>query len=178
MPKFEGAKRTKGGGWTGELTFYTGSEYQQFPHKSLTQKMSKCEGIDHFEKIKKMWLYKTPLSEWQLTQLVWNHQFVVIQSLDWYWSIEKNNEVILLQRNEKFTEVKDFEEGNSRKAPVVEIKHGVGKGTMKGLIEFLYSEKELKTEYHLVFSNCKTLANRVFNKFVVEGTVEEPSIFS
>ena len=140
--------------------------------------MNEHLGIDHFEKIKKMWLYKTPLSEWQLTQLVWNHQFVVIESLQWYWSIEKNDKVILLQRNEKSTKVKDFEEGNSRKAPVVEIKHGDCKGTMKDLIEFLYSGEELKTEYHLVSSNCKSLANRVFDKFVVQGTVERPSIFS
>lgn len=119
-----------------------------------------------------MWLFKRPLSEWQRTQLVWNHQFVVVDSPGWYWSLEREGETLLLQRNVRYTVVKDYEEGCPRYAPVVEIKHGYCKGTMKDLIEFLYRKEELKTNYDWVFNNCKTFANSVFNEFVVEGTVE------
>ena len=57
-----------------------------------------------------MWLFKRPLSEWQRTQLVWNHQFVVIDLPGWYWSLEREGETPLLQRNVKYTVVKDYED--------------------------------------------------------------------
>lgn len=172
MSIFKGTKKGKGGSLTEKLVFYTGSEYDYCSHDSLREKMSEHKGIDNSEKLQKMWLFKRPLSEWQRTQLVWNHQFVVVDSPGWYWSLERKGETLLLQRNVKYTVVKDYEEGCPRYAPVVEIKHGYCKGTMKDLIEFLYREGELKTNYDWVFNNCKTFANSVFNEFVVEGTVE------
>lgn len=54
---------------------------------------------------------------------------------------------------------------------MVEIKHGISEGTMKDLIEFLYCKDELKKPYHWVEVNCKDLANRVFDKFVLEASV-------
>ena len=169
MSKFKDTKATKGGNWTEALVFYTGSETHHFSHYRLTEEMSAHEGIDGSEILQKMWLYKRPLSEWQLTQLVCNHQFVVIDSSLWYWSIERDSEKLLLQRNKQLPVVKDYEEGCPRSKPVVEIKHGDCRGTMKGLIEFLHRKKELKNKYDWVFNNCKTFANSVFDEFEVRS---------
>ena len=84
MSIFKGTKKGKGGSLTEKLVFYTGSEYDYFSHDSLREKMSEHKGIDHSEKLQKMWLFQRPLSEWQRTQLVWNHQFVVIDLPGWY----------------------------------------------------------------------------------------------
>ena len=89
MSKFKDTKATKGGNWTEALVFYTGSETHHFSHYHLTEEMSAHEGIDRSEILQKMWLYKRPLTEWQLTQLVCNHQFVVIDSSRWYRDIER-----------------------------------------------------------------------------------------
>ena len=167
MSKFKDTKATKGGSWTEVLVFYTGSETHHFDHYCLTEKMSAHEGIDRSEILQKMWLYKKPLMEWQLTQFVCNHQFVVIDSSRWYWSIERDSKKLLLQRNKRLSVVKDYEEGCPRSDSVVEIKRGHCRGTMEGLIEFLHYKEELKNEYHWMFNNCKTFANSVFNEFVV-----------
>ena len=167
MSKFKDTKATKGGNWTEALVFHTGSETHHFSHYRLTEEMSAHEGIDRSEILQKMWLYKRPLTEWQLTQLVCNHQFVVIDSSRWYWSIERDSEKLLLQRNKRLSVVKDYEGGCPRSKPVVEIKHGDCRGTMKGLIEFLHRKEELKNEYDWVINNCKTFANSVFDEFVV-----------
>ena len=98
--------------------------------------------------------------------MVLNHQFVVIDSPSWWWSIERNNEK-LLQRNNKLSVIEDYNEGSPRNVPVEEIKQGDCKGTMKGLIEFLHRKEELQTKYDLVLNNCKTFANRVFNEYLV-----------
>ena len=173
MSKFKSTKTTKGGSENGVLVFNTAPGTHHFSHDSLRQKMSLHRGIDHSEKLKEMRLYKVPLVGWQLTQVVFNHQFVVIYSSSWWWSIERDIEKILLQRSKFPSVVRNYNEGFLRKFPVVEIKRGDCKGTMKDLIEFLHCKGELKTEYDLVSNNCKTFANHVFNRFVVEGTVKE-----
>ena len=172
MSKFKGTKTTKGGSENGVLVFNTGPGTYHYFHDSLRQKMSLHIGIDDSEKLKEMRLYKVPLVEWQLTQVVFNHQFVVIDSSSWWWSIERDSEKILLQRSKFPYVVRNYNEGFLRKFPVVEIKRGDCKGIMKNLIEFLHCKGELKTEYDLVLNNCKIFANNVFDRFVVEGTVK------
>ena len=171
MSKFNGTKTTKGGSENGVLVFNTGPGTYHYFHDSLRQKMSLHIGIDDSEKLKEMRLYKVPLVEWQLTQVVFHHQFVVIGSSSWWWSIERDSEKILLQRSKFPYVVRNYNEGFLRKFPVVEIKRGDCIGTMENLIEFLHYKGELKTEYNLVNNNCKTFANNVFDTFVVEGTV-------
>ena len=159
--------------WTGELVFYTGSKYYHLSHGSLVEGMRGHEGIDYSEELRQMELYKTPLRDWQLTQLVLSHQFVLINSRSWWWTIERNNKHLLLQRNRKYEVVRDYNEKSRRNTPVEEIKRGDCKGTMKDLIWYLYVKKELEKKYNFVDNNCKIFANAVFDRFVVEGTVRE-----
>lgn len=120
---------------------------------SLERKLANMKGL-------------TTPGKWQVTLMVLNHQFVVIDSPSWWWSIERNNEK-LLQRNNKLSVIEDYNEGSPRNVPVEEIKQGDWKGTMKGLIEFLHRKEELQTKYDLVLNNCKMFANRVFNEYLV-----------
>ena len=54
---------------------------------SLIEDMSDL--IDASEMIKRIWVYKHPLFPWQFTQLFLCHQFVLIETNTWWWSIEK-----------------------------------------------------------------------------------------
>ena len=173
MSKCESKKTNNRENWTGELVFYTGSKYDHLSHGSLVEEMNGHEGIDYSEELRQMELYKTPLRDWQLTQLVLSHQFVLIDSRSWWWTIERNNKCLLLQRNRKYDVVRDYNEESLRNTPVEEIKRGDCKGTMKDLIWYLYVKKELEKKYNFVDNNCKIFANAVFDRFVVEGTVRE-----
>ena len=162
----------KGGEWGGELVYDPG-QFTSF-HLTplfLTGKMCEFEGIDEFERLQTIWLFKRPLYKGQFTQIFMNHQFVVMQTMHWYWSIEKLADRILLQKNESSFMVREYREGIRRNKPVVEIKHGTCQGSVIDLIEFLYCRDELNRPYHLVEDNCKNFANRVFDKFVLESSV-------
>lgn len=162
----------KGGEWGGELVYDPGqfTSFHLTPN-FLTGKMCEFEGIDAFERLQTIWLFKRPLYEGQFTQIFMNHQFVVMQTMHWYWSIEKLADRILLQKNESSFMVREYREGIRRNKPVVEIKHGTCQGSVIDLIEFLYCRDELNRPYHLVEDNCKNFANRVFDKFVLESSV-------
>ena len=167
------SNQSKGGGWERELVYSSG-EFISFhlTQDFLSGKMCEFEGIDESERLKTIWLFKKPLKKGQFTQFIMNHQFIVMQTMHWYWSIEKLSDGILLQRNKKFIMVKEYREGFRRFDPVVEIKRGNCQGSMTDLIEFLYCKDELNKPYHWVEDNCKAFANRVFNVFVVKGSVE------
>lgn len=165
-------KGGKVGEWGGELVY----DFGQFTSFHLTQdflsgKMCEFEGIDEFERLQKMWLFKSPLYKEQFTQVLMNHQFVVMQTIHWFWSIEKLADRILLQQNVSSCWVREYREGIRRNKPVVEIKHGTCRGSVRDLIEFLYCRNELNKPYHLLEDNCKNFANRVFDKFVLESSV-------
>lgn len=64
-------------------------------------------------------LYNDTLYKGQRTQFITNHQFVVINTTHWHWSIEKHSDKILFQRDKYRFMVSKFKEGIRRNAPVV-----------------------------------------------------------
>ena len=110
-------------------------------------------------------------SEWLATYPACLEQSV-IRSCSWWWTIERKNENLLLQRNRKYKVVRECYEGFPRNTPVNEIKCGNCKGTMNDFIEFLHRKAELKTKYDFVLSSCKIFANGVLNEFVIKRTVK------
>ncbi|CAG0902266.1 unnamed protein product [Darwinula stevensoni] len=55
--------------------------------------------IDGSEDIENIWVYSHPLHEAQLTAGLLYHAFVVLETDEWWWSIEKNTGGIFLQRS-------------------------------------------------------------------------------
>ena len=130
---------------------------------SLTEDMSKA--IDTSEEILQIWIYKCPLSKWQLTKLLLKHQFVVFETQSWWWSIEKDDKRILIQRNKFPVKVKDFVNGERRKVLVTQMSYDRGRKTIKDVIDFLYDEDELNIKFDLLVNNCKDFAKRIFDEF-------------
>ena len=60
------------------------------------------------EKILQIWVYKSKLRNMkQIIQIIFNHEFVVPETTKWWWSIEKDDARILIQRSEQLNDVRD-----------------------------------------------------------------------
>ena len=129
----------------------------------LVKKMSHL--IDVSEPIKKIWVYKHPLSESQLTQVMFNHQFVVFETRDWWWSIEKNQQGIFLQRSMWLEWVKDHFIREARNKSMEVMSSDKGTKCMNDLLKFLEQNKELYKTYDLLRENCQHFAKRIFDQF-------------
>ena len=158
----------KGGVWKSKVYFDPESdsprgEGYHINDEQLLEKMG--EIIDDSEYIQKIWVYKKPLSSGLWNQLIFHHQFVVLETSDWWWSIEKNGEGITIQRSRELSYVKDYYRRTERIKPIVEVNSDQGRRKMKHLIEFLYEKDELNKRYHFIRENCKHFAKRIFDQF-------------
>ena len=155
----------KGGVWKSKVYFDLESdsprgEGYHINDEQLLEKMG--EIIDESEYIQKIWVYKKPLSSWLW---IFHHQFVVLETSAWWWSIEKNGEGITIQRSRGLSYVKDYYRRTERIKPIEEVNSDQGRMKMKDLIEFLYQENELNKPYHFMNENCQHFAKRIFDKF-------------
>ena len=154
-----------GQNWTNQVNLFDPSSSMLFiiEDNSLREVMSKL--VDTSEKILQIWIYKCPLSEWQLTKLLLNHQFVMIETKSWWWSIEKDDKKIFIQRDKCAPVVRDFVKGEPRKDLVTPMNYYQGRKTIKDLIHFLYDTDELNIKYDLLENNCQDFAWRIFDAF-------------
>lgn len=124
---------------------------------------------DNFTKeyIRSIAVYKCPLYDNQLIQLLDNHQFVVLQTDNCWYSIEKNSHFIQMQRSNHIENVQCYIRKDRRRTPIKRISSDSCQQlkTMSDLIHFLLVNQELSRIYDLVFSNCQAFAKRVFDKF-------------
>lgn len=134
--------------------------------------------LDDDEMIQEIWVYKKPLTEVQKTQLLLNHQFVVLkttntpapwpkESIRW-WSIEKDGEQIVIRKARSVEAVRDSDLQGPRITPVEKMSHDQGTKSMKDLIVFLFDKDELWKTYHWLTDNCQQFAKRVFDEFAYE----------
>lgn len=124
---------------------------------------------DNFTKecIRSIAVYKCPLYDNQLIQLLDNHQFVVLQTDNCWYSIEKNSHFIQMQRSNHIENVQCYIRKDRRRTPIKRISSDSCQQlkTMSDLIHFLLENQELSRIYDLVFSNCQAFAKRIFDKF-------------
>ena len=124
---------------------------------------------DNFTKecIRSIAVYKCPLYDNQLIQLLDNHQFVVLQTDNCWYSIEKNSHFIQMQRSNHIENVQCYIRKHRRRTPIKRISSDSCQQlkTMSDLIHFLLENQELGKIYDLVFSNCQAFAKRIFDKF-------------
>lgn len=124
---------------------------------------------DNFTKecIRSIAVYKCPLYDNQLIQLLDNHQFVVLQTDNCWYSIEKNSHFIQMQRSNHIENVQCYIRKDRRRTPIKGISFDSCQQlkTMSDLIHFLLENQELGKIYDLGFSNCQAFAKRIFDKF-------------
>ena len=165
----KGAK--KGEGWKFQVYFDPEADqqlgkYYNISDDKLIANMTAL--IDASEAIENIWVYKSPLGGWQLTQVLFNHQFVILETSAWWWSIEKNNEEIAIQRSKKPKWVLNHLKREARNTPVVVMSRDKGKKYMRDLLKFLYKKNELCKNYDWIDDNCQDFAKRIFDAFAAK----------
>ena len=119
--------------------------------------------IDVDEDILNVSIWKCNLFSWQLTNVFVFHAYVVFETDKFWWSVEKNNEGITIQRAKNSGSVKYWYRNTLRKS-TSEIITDRGRRTMKNLIDFIYIQDELNKEYSFTSSNCKHFAKKLFDE--------------
>jgi ankyrin repeat protein len=109
------------------------------------------------------------------------HVFIVFKTTskkdgDYWWSLEKNTDYIVLQRSRNKDNVKNKLYGESRKK-VKPIKENLaGKGTIKDLFSLLWDQQVIPEKYNVLYSNCQSLVTLV-SKQMTEIGYEYQGVF-
>jgi hypothetical protein len=126
------------------------------------------ELVDDSEKITEVRLYSHPLTNLQVTKLVWHHAFVVFETDKWWWSIEKNDVGVTIQRSKKFEYVRDRYRRAKRTTGLFGMsgitleKKSSGSHTLNELIDHIYLKDYLNEEYDLLENNCQHFAQKIW----------------
>ncbi|KAI9552263.1 hypothetical protein GHT06_022625 [Daphnia sinensis] len=133
------------------------------------------ESLSHLteteEEIQNASVYSYPLSSKQLTNGKLYHAFVVIQMLNWWWSIEKNTKHITIQRSQKLEGVRDMYQRKKRRNGLTqwmgirEIKTTQGDNiTIIQLIDYIWRKDSLSGDYHVLAANSQKFADLLFKR--------------
>lgn len=109
-------------------------------------------------------VYESALLPGGLTLGVVYHAFLLIDTENWYYSMETSENNITLQRSKEVMDVRDKDLSNDRSRVRCAIK-AEGDRTIKDLLKYLVKEKLLFDEYNLFAKNCKHFAKKIFDEF-------------
>lgn len=151
--------------WQSQLVIDLGGSEVSFYDDDLRRLMP-FQNFTH-ENIRNIEVYKCPLNDFQPIQLLDNHQFVILGTDYWWYSIEKNDHCIYMQRRKCIDDVRCYIRNRCRRTPIKGISRDICKPgkTMGDLIQFLCDKNELNNYYHPISSNCQAFAKRIFDEF-------------
>ena len=167
-----------GGTYTFKLYIYIqvdspqGKEYsmtnEELGRKLRENKFSKW--LDESEKIEEMSIYIHPLHWWQISQNVMHHAYIVLKTKDWWWSIEKNDAGVTIQRSKEIEHVRDKyyrikRQENWTSGIAMEKSKSVNNKTVKQFIEHVYKANYVDEEYGVIQNNCQQFADKIYNFF-------------
>lgn len=161
-----------GGTWTSYIYFdpeadnRTGDDY----FINDVELKTKLRSLVANERISKISVYKCKLTTFQLTKFIWFHAFVVFETNGWWWSIEKTQEGLTIQRSRILKYVKTMHRGKPRIGGIVWgdgltlIAEDTSNYVVWNLFDWLWTSDQLNKDYNLVEENCKNFAREVFNQ--------------
>jgi len=167
--------RSGGSEYTGKLYFDPDLDQdygREFMIADSELKAKVRELVDSTDPILKVIIWRHPL-EYGLNAYTY-HAYVIIETKNWWWSIEKNSEGVTLQRSKHCTKVGDEYRRQRRRGPFIKVREAAaGRGTsITDLIDFIWRKNLLASPYNFLFDNCKYFAAAVFNEVCVAGTRE------
>ena len=174
--KKDGADGSK---WTSKLYFDRDCDNPNCAMSELTESalVQILNELVSDEKILQVQMWKHPLNPYQLSDLIVYHCFLVLETNEWWWSIEKNTEELTMQRCKNHEKVikhyrrrprtagwkwlTDIRKMKSTKLPDADSK-------LSSFFDTLYKNNELRITYHRYNDNCKDFAQRLYNYFEKE----------
>lgn len=171
----------KGGKWESVLYFVTDAgnsnkPIHKIPNEKLVKKFRRI--VDEDEIIRSVGVYKLPLFEVippvekipVLEDLF--HMFILFQTDEGWWSIEKCRDAIVLQRGEFWRDVWNKNRHAKRNRPIHLYVMDRGSRTVYDLVEQLYLTDELNKTYHVLNDNCQQFGKRVFDYLAMDLTLD------
>ena len=167
-------KQKGGNQWSGALRYIHPSGREDLEDHQIMHLKDMVDS-DRANRIVKVKVYKIPLDEKYLTNLILFHSYVVFQThneegKDWWWSLEKNTQCIALQKGATEASVRDWLGGEKRcesrwywKPQLVDEGTCGGIGLADLIVDFLHGNDELNITYHGITENCQCLAKEVFS---------------
>jgi hypothetical protein len=138
------------------------------------------ELVDTSEKISKVFYYTNPLNGWQLYKgavkpcswlVSWkgsmHHAYIVFKTQSWWWSIEKNDAGITIQRSKKNEFVRDKyvrvrrQESYTTGIGCEKSKTATNK-TVKQLLKHIHEKGYVNEMYHALEKNCQEFADKIY----------------
>ncbi|CAG0905877.1 unnamed protein product [Cyprideis torosa] len=133
---------------------------------TLNEELMDLMGLN--EKILRIYAYREDIiASEEFAKAGIYHMFVVLQTKDWWWSVEKGREGITIQRSEFREYVRDHYRGKRRPHYEFLLKDST-RYKIQDLFEWLYDEDELSKEFSLMTENCQHFAKRIFFHFAAD----------
>ena len=145
-----------------------------FSEEELRRRLGNLIGGTDSEHILKIQVYKTPLHKWQLTQVILYHEFVVLKTDKWWWSVEKNDEGITIQRSKYKKYVKNFYRRQERNSRDKMLHEDCTKYDLLKLVEWIWLLDHLYKPYNYFTNSCKDFAEAVFHHVAKKKAVGSP----
>jgi hypothetical protein len=155
----------------GKLYFDPEADSSQGAHYYIANRQLRekfAELVDDSEMITEVRVYTHPLSGAQVTAGLLHHAFVVFGTDKWWWSIEKNDNGITIQRSKKIEYVRDKYRRNDRKTGLFGMsgiklkKKRAGSHTLRKLFKHIYKNDYLNETYDVLENNCQHFADKIW----------------
>ncbi|XP_052769172.1 keratin, type I cytoskeletal 10-like [Mya arenaria] len=151
------------GKWKNQLAYY---DYETDKGRTYDEVRKLKDKLDDEDIVKVYKMNHPLLYEQQPTRDVFRHDYVILKTEDWFYSIEKNTEELVWQRSESREDVKYKLKGKKRvsdRSVVQCSEKDDGERHIFKLIDWLHANGEIHKEYDLLNSNCQHFAARVYN---------------
>lgn len=171
MSFFSSKSNSKGdaSSYTGKLYFDPEADTSQGRDYFITDgelRDKLVELVDDSENIVQVRYYTHPLNSWQMSKFVLHHAFIVFETNKWWWSIEKNDAGVTLQRSKDIEYVRDKYRRTKRTTGIFTgitlEKEARGSTTLNELINHIYSRNYLNQDYHFLDNNCQHFAEKIY----------------
>jgi hypothetical protein len=145
------------------------------PEKKIDYFTTNCElnqllreVVDASEKITEVKYYSYSLHSWILSKYFTTHAFIVLKTDNCWWSIEKDQGGITIQRSKFLENVRDKCRRHDRIEALDGIKmskEALGNFTLNGLVLYMWRKDHMNLNYHFLDNNGQTFADVIFELF-------------
>lgn len=151
---------------------FTGA-IDRIPPHDLLDEFDKMSRRKH-QKISWIEVYATPLSSDQAELESGYQAYVVMETQFWFYSLEKSDENIILQRSKSLNVVRDKQLGVLRKLTQSGdepecVAAGEGKDTIRDVLEYLFNANLFWNTHNTIGDNSKRFAKKIFDHFNCDG---------
>ena len=160
----------KGGSWSSKIYFFDYSQPgQKEPVELDLSNPDRQLGSEINDGIQETVYYKGPLSKFQGSKINAFHAFIVIKTRSFYWSIEKNQKGIFLQRSSRIEDIQSKLNGQNRTQNFIckvepEILYADNdriKSSLNILLKLVGLEQKLNEEVDLSEQKLKDVLERI-----------------